>query len=49
MKFRLGNERIGEGIYWEKEENRISRCGGEVETWEHVWKRCRKEITERES
>lgn len=32
IRFRLRNERIGEGIYWEKEENRICRCGGKVKT-----------------
>jgi len=48
IRFSLENE-IREGIYWE-EENRICRvCGGEVETWEHVWKGCKKGSIERES
>jgi hypothetical protein len=31
-----------EGRYWEKEEKRgCWLCGGEMETWEHIWERCR--------
>jgi len=49
ISLRLGNE-IREGFYWEKEENKICRvCGGEMETWEHVWEGCRKGSIERES
>jgi len=41
-RFRLGNE-MREGRYWEEEENRLCRlCGAEMETWEHVWERCRR-------
>lgn len=30
------------GRYWESEKRRRCRlCGGEVETWEHVWERCK--------
>lgn len=48
IRFKLRNE-IREGIYWEKEENKICRvCGGEIETWEHVWEKCRKGSIERE-
>lgn len=40
-RFRLGNE-VREGRYWEEEEKRLCRrCGGEIESWEHVWERCR--------
>lgn len=40
-RFRLGNE-MRKGRYWECEERRKCRlCGEEVETWEHVWERCR--------
>ncbi|XP_067217103.1 LINE-1 retrotransposable element ORF2 protein [Linepithema humile] len=40
-RFRLGNE-VREGRYWEEEEKRRCRlCGGERETWEHVWEECR--------
>ena len=31
-----------ESRYWEEEERRKCRiCGGEEESWEHVWERCR--------
>jgi len=42
-RFRLGNE-VKERKHWKEEERKICRlCGGEeVETWEHVWERCRK-------
>jgi len=40
-RFRLGNEVKG-GRYWEEEDERRCRlCGGEEETWEHVWEGCR--------
>jgi len=40
-KFRLRNEAL-EGRYWEDEEKRTCRlCGGELETWEHLWEKCR--------
>jgi len=40
-RFRLGNE-MKEGRYWEEMEKRRCRlCKGEMETWEHVWERCR--------
>lgn len=39
-RYRMGNE-VREGAYWESEEKRSCRmCGGEEETWEHVWERC---------
>lgn len=39
-KFRLG-ERVREGVYWGRREDRLCRmCGGEEETWEHVWEEC---------
>ncbi|XP_068994227.1 trichohyalin-like [Neodiprion pinetum] len=39
-RFRLGSE-MKEARYWEEEEKRRCRvCGGEEETWEHVWERC---------
>lgn len=32
-----------EARYWEGEEKRVCRmCGGEEETWEHVWEGCRR-------
>jgi len=38
---RLGNETL-EGRYWEGEERRMCRlCGGEIESWEHLWEKCR--------
>lgn len=38
----MGNEIRG-SKYWEGEENRRCRmCGGEEETWEHVWENCRR-------
>lgn len=41
-RFRLGNE-VREGRYWEEEKEKMCRlCGGEVETWEHIWERCRR-------
>nr|XP_034194028.1 uncharacterized protein LOC117610568 [Osmia lignaria] len=41
-RFRLGNE-VNKAKYWEKEEKRRCRvCGWERETWEHVWKGCRR-------
>jgi len=40
-RFRLGCE-MREGNYWEEEERKVCRmCGGERESWEHVWERCR--------
>jgi len=34
---------IKEGRYWEEPEKRICKlCGGEEESWEHVWERCRR-------
>lgn len=40
-RFRLGSE-VRESRYWEEEEERTCRmCGREVESWEHVWERCR--------
>ncbi|EZA50916.1 hypothetical protein X777_10743, partial [Ooceraea biroi] len=40
-RFRLGNEMRG-GRYWEIDEERKCRlCGMELETWEHIWERCR--------
>lgn len=40
-RFRLGNE-VREGRYWEEEEKRICRlCEGQIESCQHVWKRCR--------
>jgi len=39
-RYRLG-EKIKEGRYWEKEENRLCRmCEREEESWEHVWEEC---------
>lgn len=36
----MGNGIKG-GRYWEEEEKRRCRkCGGEEETWEHVWENC---------
>lgn len=36
----MGNGIKG-GKYWEEEEKRRCRkCGGEKETWEHVWENC---------
>lgn len=41
-RYRLGNE-VKRRWYWEEEDKRLCRlCGGEVETWEHVWEGCRK-------
>jgi len=41
-RWRMGNE-IREGRYWEEPEKRTCRlCGGEVESWEHVWEGCRR-------
>lgn len=41
VRFRLGNE-LKEGRYWRKEEERKCRlCGGERESWEHLWEKCR--------
>jgi len=41
-RFRLGNK-MREGRYWEEEEKRLCRlCRAELETWEHVWERCRR-------
>ncbi|XP_024875959.1 trichohyalin-like, partial [Temnothorax curvispinosus] len=41
-RFRLGNE-IGESRYWEAEKKKKCRlCGNKKETWEHVWKECRR-------
>lgn len=32
-----------DGLYWKEEEKRKYRvCGGEEETWEHMWERCGK-------
>lgn len=40
-RFRLGNE-VREGRYWEQENRRMCRgCAREVESWEHLWERCR--------
>ncbi|KMQ91217.1 hypothetical protein RF55_8945 [Lasius niger] len=40
-RFRLGSEMLG-NRYWEAEEKITCRiCGGETETWEHVWEGCR--------
>lgn len=40
-RFRMGNE-VKERRYWEEEKKKLCRlCEGEVETWEHVWERCR--------
>lgn len=40
-RFRLGNE-MREGKYWgEVRERECRLCGGEIESWEHVWERCR--------
>lgn len=31
-----------EGWYWEREEKKECRlCGGKIESWVHVWKKCR--------
>jgi len=39
-RFRMG-EGVREGIYWAGEEERVCRmCGGEEETWKHVWEEC---------
>lgn len=39
-----------ESRYWEEEGKRSCRiCGGEEETWEHVWERCGKEKEEKDS
>jgi len=41
VRFRLRNE-VGERKYWEEEEGKLCRlCGGGVESWEHIWERCR--------
>ena len=39
----MGNE-MRERKHWEEEDKKRCRLcgGGEVETWEHVWERCRK-------
>lgn len=40
-RFRLGNE-MRESRYWGEQRERECRlCGGERESWEHVWERCR--------
>lgn len=40
-RYRLGNEML-ERKYWEEDEKKLCRmCGGERETWDHVWERCR--------
>lgn len=40
-RYRLGNE-MREGRYWENENKRGCRlCGGDMETWEHMWEDCR--------
>lgn len=40
-RFRLSNK-MRKGRYWESEKRRRCRlCGGEVQTWEHVWERCK--------
>jgi len=41
-RFRLGNE-VEERKYWEETEKKLCRLcgGGELETWEHLWERCR--------
>jgi len=41
-RFRLGNE-VQERKYWEEEGKKMCRLcgGGEMETWEHIWERCR--------
>ncbi|EFN87354.1 hypothetical protein EAI_02128 [Harpegnathos saltator] len=34
-------KRVEGGRYWEEEEKRRCRmCGGEEETWEHIWEEC---------
>jgi len=41
-RWKMGNE-VREGRYWEEPEKRICRlCGGEEESWVHVWVRCRR-------
>lgn len=42
-RFRLGcKEGMRGGRYWEGQEKVSCRlCGGEKETWEHVWEECR--------
>src|SRR5580765_4268653 len=39
-KFRLGNGMRGNSYWKSEEEKRCRMCGGERETWEHVWERC---------
>lgn len=40
-RFRVGCE-VRRGRYWEGQEKVSCRlCGGEKETWEHVWEECR--------
>lgn len=40
IRYKVGNE-MRDGLYWKEEEKRKYRvCGGEEETWEHVWERC---------
>lgn len=42
VRFRLGNE-MREGRYWRNEEERkCTLCGGEGESWEHLWEECRR-------
>lgn len=48
-RFRLGSE-MKEASYWEEEEKRKYRMSGkERESWEHVWKECRRWEEERGS
>lgn len=39
-KFRLGGGMRGVRYWLSGEENRCRVCGGEKETWKHVWERC---------
>jgi len=41
-KFRMGNE-VEEKKHWEEINNKLYKLcgGGELETWEHIWDRCR--------
>ncbi|KYN38934.1 hypothetical protein ALC56_06694 [Trachymyrmex septentrionalis] len=41
IRYKLGNEMRG-SLYWQEENKRICKlCGGEEETWEHIWERRR--------
>lgn len=44
-RFSLGNE-MKEAHYMEEEEKKCRLCGGEMESWEHVWEDCREWMEE---